>query len=140
MQMWYSISKSDVDEALYKYFGLTGLAYPESTFDVNAYPANPYSPIFSAGKFYLFWQIERGYARYVWSNVDELYKNTDGTFSVKLSVYREDGYELSGQYEDKANWKTDGEVKKIAEYEAIIAPWDYNGKTTYRLILLSEIQ
>ena len=74
-----------------------------------------------------------------WSEVEEFYDNGDGTFNV---VTREwDSHDIAPQYERKKYWEQlihpddvwEGAVAG-GSHTAVIAPYSYGGKDTYKLL------
>lgn len=83
------------------------------------------------------WPAADGEQFWEFTQVDNLYDNRDGTFTVRLSIYSA-GFEYEGMkkiYEPKNDsWDNSFTPDYIGIAEAIIKKADVNGRSTYQLI------
>ena len=135
------IAENHIEQAIYRFFGITNIDHMAYSSDWHYYRNDSY---YLAGA--------DGEPLY-WSQVTYFADNGDGTFTAQYDVYA--SHEPpENRYDDITDWRLNGIyiVGKDDPYEsgdvweacvyghsciAVVAPHDYNGKQTYKLLHLA---
>ncbi|OZQ68294.1 hypothetical protein [Paenibacillus odorifer] len=120
--LYFTIKDSYVAESVKKYFGLT----------IKHQKTDRYS--YSNGTYK--WPAASGEPFPNFSQVVEMYKNKDGSYSVSLEIYNA-GTDYEGDkmiYKPKSSWEKNFKPELIGKATAVIKMAKVNDKQTYQLI------
>ena len=139
-----SIPGAYVEQAIYRYFGISSINHTEYTNNWHYY---------LNGSYYL--NEGSGEPSY-WSQVTYFYENGDGTYTAHLDVYMSHA-PPQNCYEDISDWRLEpgayvigkgdsrddssevwGVCVYSSSYVAVVAPHEYNSRQTYKLLHLSH--
>ncbi len=134
---WIAAPKENIDSVLYRFFGRTvAVSEPSCTFE---------------GSYGLTCIYENGYFKYHWGKpgemtnyftiADEMYKNSDGTYTVSFTVYSADYYDFppsSYYYLSPAEVANMQNVTRLDPGTAIVKDLLYGNEETYQLLKMER--